>query len=290
MACRAEKPNPRGATGPRSMQGKMASSRNATVHGCTSSRLILPDEDANDWEELLRNWLGDYRPDCPTFADLVRLAAEAAWHLRRNTRRYDEAEQRLLEQAPDPFVWTDEQHKLLERFLRYKTSAERVFYRARNAAEQARKARFSEDLQLKNFAMREATAGIKKANRDAEAVAEEDEGSEEEAPRPTLLLQHGCVTVQDGQTKTYLTIPNDHMLEIMQAKRELGKLPIIIHRDLQFDCDDIPREYEWVKPLMETARLTFKPGKVMNFDPISEEEFLRLVRQQRAAGSAHWVE
>lgn len=274
---------PRGTTGPRSAAGRAVSSRNATVHGCTSNRLILPDENTDEWEELLRAWMNDYEPNSSTFTDLVRLGAEAAWFLRRTTRRYNEAEQRLYAIAPDPFVWTDEQQKLLERFLRYKTAMERAFYRARNAVEQARKARLNEEAMLRRLALEETQA--------AQAEHEDEHDTEEGAPKPSLLLQHACVSVdEDGKTKTYLTIPNDHMTEMIKAKREQGKLPIIIHRDLQFDCDAIPAEYEWVKPLMEQARLTFKFGKVMNFDPISDGEFLRLADQQRRTGSEHWIE
>ena len=257
------------------------------THGCTSGRLILPDENTAEWETVLQEWLDDYEPHIPTFGELVRLAAEAAWFLRRNTRRYNEAEQRLAEQQSNAFLWTEEQHRLLERFLRYKTAAERVFYRARNAAEQARKARITEEAQMRRLAIQESEAE-KKSDEAEEAADEEEEDAE--ASKASLMLQHGSVTVNEGMTRTYVTISNDQLIEWIDKKRGQGKLPIIIHRDLQFDCDEIPPEYEWVKELMEKARLTFKPGKVMNFEPISDEEFLRIAEQQRLARSDHWLE
>ena len=60
-----------GSTGRTSPAGKATSSQNATKHGCTSTRLILPGESEADWLQLREGWIADYQPDSETFADLV---------------------------------------------------------------------------------------------------------------------------------------------------------------------------------------------------------------------------
>src|SRR6185437_12471730 len=49
---------------------------------------------------------------------------------RRALRRHNEAEQRLYDLQPDPFLWTPDQIKLIDRFQRYLTTRERAFNRA----------------------------------------------------------------------------------------------------------------------------------------------------------------
>jgi hypothetical protein len=40
------------STGPRSQDGKAASSKNAVTHGVLSKEIVLPTEDANEFEDL----------------------------------------------------------------------------------------------------------------------------------------------------------------------------------------------------------------------------------------------
>jgi hypothetical protein len=111
------------STGPKTSSGKAVSSQNAIKHGCTSTRLLLPDENEAEWLALKARWLAEYQPDSPLYQDLVERAAQADWLLRRTAARYDEAEQQLWD--TDPPGWSAEQHQVLERFLRYRTTAER---------------------------------------------------------------------------------------------------------------------------------------------------------------------
>jgi hypothetical protein len=59
---------------------------------------------------------------------MVEAAAQAQWVQMRNTNRYQELEQKLQEKSA--LDWTEEDHKEMERFTRYRTTAER-FIRAR---------------------------------------------------------------------------------------------------------------------------------------------------------------
>src|SRR3954470_6849655 len=143
------------ATGPKTDEGKAISSQNARTHGCTSTQLILPNEDPAEWEALQAAWIRDYSPDCDTFRELVLAAATAQWFLRRNDKRLNEAEQFLHTEAHmSPLFWLEPQHRLYERILRYRTAAERSFLRARAAVEQYRRSRFLEQKELPRQAER----------------------------------------------------------------------------------------------------------------------------------------
>lgn len=129
MADRENK-NPNGSTGPRSPEGKERSSQNALKQGLCSEKLILPDEDPAEFEEVKNKWLDDLVYDEPLLITLAEQTAIAEWFYRRALRRYNEAEQRLYGLQPDPFFWTHDQIKLLDRFQRYLTTRERAFNRA----------------------------------------------------------------------------------------------------------------------------------------------------------------
>ncbi len=111
-------------------------SLNALKHGCTSKQKLMQGESEQEWNELRQAWLDDYKPDSSTMLSLVLQAFDAEWQLRRGVRRYDEAEQTMPEHV---WEWSDSDHKRLERFTRYRTTAERSFHRARNAVEQTRR-------------------------------------------------------------------------------------------------------------------------------------------------------
>ena len=143
------------STGPRNPDGKNRSSLNRLTHGCCSEALILPNEKEDDWLQLRQAWIDDYQPDNSTFLSLLVETARAEWFLRRKTREYQKLEQSLYQNYGDSIDWSEEDHRAIERFTRYLTTAERRFHRHRNAVEQTRKNREMEahrrrslDLQL----------------------------------------------------------------------------------------------------------------------------------------------
>jgi hypothetical protein len=125
-----ENKNPNGSTGPRSLDGKTRSSQNALKHGLCSEKLILPSENAAEFDEVKGKWLGDCLFDEPLLIHLAEQAAVAEWFHRRALREYNEARQHLFNQQPDFLSWTPDQVKLIERFQRYLTTRERAFNRA----------------------------------------------------------------------------------------------------------------------------------------------------------------
>jgi len=105
-------------TGPRTTVGKAASSMNAMSHGLTSGKVVLPGEDASQFEFLRRSLLKEHRPNTPTEKILVEEMAQAHWRLDRVRRRQDQAfESETLDE------------KLLALLLRYATTYERGFFK-----------------------------------------------------------------------------------------------------------------------------------------------------------------
>ena len=109
-------------------------------HGVRSKRLILPDEAEDDYRLMREGWFNEFGPETFREERLVDLLVVADWFLQRAQRRMDEAEAAVVgEENTNPANWTAEQVRTVELMQRYKTTAERAFYRALNACEQTRK-------------------------------------------------------------------------------------------------------------------------------------------------------
>ena len=189
-----------------------------------------------------KEWLADYEPDKPTFRDQVLRAAEGEWLLRRAVRRYDEAEQKLYKEEPDALAWTDEQHKLLERFGRYRTTAQRWFHRERGAAEQLRRARFSEGLRTEAARRREAADVASEEPVVAEPVAEPVVALPmKRQPVPAIVQDIEVNLDEQGQTVTNWWPPHEYVRVRARSHEE----PIYVRRQFYFFCA-VPPEYYWL--------------------------------------------
>jgi hypothetical protein len=73
------------STGPRTINGKQASRRNALRHGFTAETVIEPLEDPEQYWELEAAILAEYVPQTPVEQELVRRLASLFWRLRRAT-------------------------------------------------------------------------------------------------------------------------------------------------------------------------------------------------------------
>ncbi len=106
-------------TGPRTAEGKAASSLNAMSHGLTSKMVILPGEDSAQFQFLRRGLLKEHQPATPTEKLLVEEMAQAHWRLQRVRRRQDEA-----------FEYETLDTKLLALLQRYAATYERTFFKS----------------------------------------------------------------------------------------------------------------------------------------------------------------
>ncbi len=106
-------------TGPRTPEGKSASSMNAMSHGLTSRMVVLAGEDPAQFQFLRRGLLKEHQPATPTEKLLVEEMAQAHWRLERVRRRQDQA---FDTEALDT--------KLLALLQRYATGFERTFFKS----------------------------------------------------------------------------------------------------------------------------------------------------------------
>lgn len=227
-------------------------SHNATKHGLCSNRLILPDEDEHEWLYLKQGWLDDYQPQSHASLTLVLQAAEAQWLFLRARRRYNECEQKIWIQEPDPLSWTPDQQKEIDRFTRYRTTYERAFNRAFRNLEAHRAigvrcARLQFDLHTAESRAQEIELKREKASQPpAPPSPTRAPNSRKKTTPPAPLEQWVQVSVPDGKPLTKLFPSNDQLLKEAQS---MDQPPDLVYRRLDF-VNGIPPEYHW------TARST----------------------------------
>jgi hypothetical protein len=149
-----------GQTGPTTRNGKATSSQNARKHGMRSKTVIIGDEKQEDFDRLAAGWRAEYDDDGQATKSLLERVILNDWFLQRAERRYMELECELA--AVDALEWTEEDHKKIELYLRYKTTNERSFYRALNALRGLRKDKIREVMDFKKMEKR-AEEAVEKA-------------------------------------------------------------------------------------------------------------------------------
>ena len=119
----------------KSPQGKANSSKNALKHGMRAkSVLILPGETQEEYDKVVRGWNDYWQPADYQEEKLVETLIRNDWLHKRGQRWQLETEARVVEESGiDPMDWTAEQRHTMELMQRYKTTAERAFYRAWSA-------------------------------------------------------------------------------------------------------------------------------------------------------------
>ena len=227
-----------------------------------SPRLIVEGELQEDYDRLAAGWRAKYGGDGQDLESLLSRVIQADWLLRRTELWNLDAQAKAME--THPLDWTAEQHHKLELFGRYKTGAERSFYRAYGALRGLRKDEVKEALDLeiwrKNMA-REAREIMKEAHEEQARATEtkaQEKAAAERAPKRAEDLFRGQhhpkkaakvvpleqwieVRVEEGVTVTHLFPSNAQLIREGQAMRPP---PTMVHRRLYFP-DGIPAEYAW---------------------------------------------
>src|SRR5580700_6473950 len=153
----ANRRNAQSSTGPVTAAGKQTSSRNAFQHGLTSKLIVLPHENAADFESLQADLIAEYSPTGVTEQMLVHELTVSWWRLCRARRVEMEVLTRRLTpvcdgnlatlvSAMDPFV--EEGDSGYRRVLRYLNAAERAWRRALSQLQQTQHARKKEEARV----------------------------------------------------------------------------------------------------------------------------------------------
>ena len=149
----ANRRNAQLSTGPRTPEGRAAVGLNALRHGLTAETAVLPDENPDQFQELLDSFFSEYQPAGPTETVLVEQMAMAAWRLRRMRAletglfnvRMSQLPRDQNASALDPcsraFAYDMSGSRAIETLSRYETRIERSFYRALHELERLRAAR-----------------------------------------------------------------------------------------------------------------------------------------------------
>jgi ribosomal protein L17 len=145
----ANRANAQHSTGPRSVEGKAASSRNALKFGIHAKSLVIPGEDPEELEELTRDYERDLAPVGAVETTLVETIVRAAWLMRRVTRiEADVVHARLAAQknpGPHPLgdIYIDDAAagKLFESLARRYQALQRDYYRALKEIRESKQAR-----------------------------------------------------------------------------------------------------------------------------------------------------
>ena len=129
----ANQANSQKSTGPKTEEGKAASSRNRLSHGFASSTRFVQGEDPAEFNLLLDDLISEHQPATPTEQILVEQMAHHHWISLRATRLLNSEVAFYLKSAFTPTQ--------LGLFIRCQTSAERSFHKAHNELLKAQKKR-----------------------------------------------------------------------------------------------------------------------------------------------------
>ena len=123
------------STGPKTDDGKAASSRNATSHGLSAADPVLPHEDSNEFNAMLERYKSEMSPATAHEEFLVAQMAGARWKLDR-LERIEVAMFAALENPSEAFT---EKAASFARLDRYRASLERTYHRSARELRETRK-------------------------------------------------------------------------------------------------------------------------------------------------------
>jgi hypothetical protein len=152
--------NSRQSTGPRTEQGKAASSQNARKHSLTSKQVVIKGESIEEFEDLKRSLYADHKPANTTEQLLVNEIAENYWRLMRARRAEAEYLDREFESA-----FTGDSTEL-DKIRRYMTSIERAWHRAIIQLEKTQSARIVKEEAERRQEETEIAALIERRNQE----------------------------------------------------------------------------------------------------------------------------
>jgi hypothetical protein len=217
-------------TGPVTAASKEISSQNATTHGGTSEKLIVPGERREDFDALLNDLVAEYSPETPDARNLVEDAALARWFLWRRQRAFNAVESALYAAQPAPENWPPEAFHKLALLDRYKTAAERSLKRILQNVASLHRAK-KQEAQSK-LATARATVALDQLER------EQWKAACNKFDCPTIV-QKIMVRVRSGEAITEMSPTN---AELLHETRRAVHPPEQARRFFEFP-DGIPPEY-----------------------------------------------
>lgn len=124
------------STGPKSFTGKTAASRSAVKHGLsTPNFFLLPDEDPEEFQQLVAGLNEKYQPGCEVEYSLIAQLSTSQWKLMRARRLEADAMDKLFASADENLSpgevllqAMDEPGNILDKLRGHAAAVERSFY------------------------------------------------------------------------------------------------------------------------------------------------------------------
>ena len=269
-----------------------------------SRTVIIGEERQEDFDRLAAGWRADFDYEGQAAESLLERVILEDWFLRRAVGVYMDAEAELAE--VHPLDRTEEQHAQMQLYLRYKTTAERSFYRAYYALRGLRKDKLKEELDLNKWRQKMdeyAVDALEKASAERQEKAQAKVTKRPEAKKAggpiesrgrivfqgqnapkkmrkvAVLDQWVEVEIQDGKTVTKLYPSNAGLIKEGQA---MDPPPDLVYRRLNFP-HGVPEEYRWVA---KSHPERFERGG-MGTQRMRVETWLDVIEREEASGTGH---
>ena len=160
----ANRQNASHSSGPKTPEGKAASSANATRHGLSGIFTVLPHENREEFETLAAAIRDEFKPQGDSENFLIGEMIQARCKLLRLQRLESAAHEQILTEPgsagdPDARILDamGKSGNLLDKLERYAASARRCYYKALHELQVARKAKIQNEAKQFEVAMRAAT-------------------------------------------------------------------------------------------------------------------------------------
>uniref|UniRef100_Q029H2 Uncharacterized protein n=1 Tax=Solibacter usitatus (strain Ellin6076) TaxID=234267 RepID=Q029H2_SOLUE len=151
----ANRANAQLSTGPRSVEGKAAASRNSLKLGLTAQSLIIPGEDPAEFDRFTTSHEEKFQPVGPVEEELLEIVIRSAWMKRRYARieaDYLSARIAALPEGTDyplgaVMIQDAAAGNTLQKIFRRQQAAQRDWYKAVEALTRLQAARYNAELQ-----------------------------------------------------------------------------------------------------------------------------------------------
>ncbi len=287
--------------GPNTPEGREKSSWNSTTHGLRAKKVrLLGDETQDQYDAVVEGWSKQFEPADYQEEKLVETLIFNDWMHQRAQRWLLEGEASMVERfGVDPLHWPGEQRHSLELVQRYKTTAERAFYRSWSALQGLRKDIMRENdknldmrFELERLKMQKERHGWKdlpeKPAEEAKAVApaltraqQVFGGQKSKKKQKKIVILDQWVEIEilpNGKTFTALSPSNEILIQDGQKK---WPPPEMVYRRMHF-VNGVPPEYYWT-----TSNESIRKTGGMGIQRMTTDTWLELIEKEKELGTGH---
>ena len=282
----------------KSPDGKARSAKNSTKHGLRAENvLILPGETQEEYDKVVRGWNDYWQPADYQEEKLVETLIRNDWMHRRAQRWQLETEARVVEESGiDPMNWTAEQRHTMELMQRYKTTAERAFYRAWSALRGLGKDIMREDkdrsaMKLENEKLKlwkaahevkaEQTAPKAKSEVPITPAQKLFQGQKSPKKRKKIQTLEQWVEIEVSPTGRTVTTQHPSNEILIQDGQKKWPAPEMVYRRMHF-VHGVPHEYAWA-----TSDERIRKTGGMGIQRMTVDTWLELIEKEKALGTGH---